>query len=84
MASGPAEPPPPEQPQDARSERSAPTLGRRADAPEQPPGERFGPLTITRVVKDDGRSLILYAHDEAQTELDVATASPPELGDGQA
>ena len=64
MASGPAEPPSPEQPQDARSERSAPTPRRREDTPEQPPGERFGPLTITRVVKDDGRALILYGHDE--------------------
>jgi hypothetical protein len=32
----------------------------RADEDERP-GERFGPLTLTRRVKDDGRTLILYA-----------------------
>jgi len=32
----------------------------RADERERP-GERVGPLTLTRRVKDDGRGLILYA-----------------------
>jgi len=27
-------------------------------------GEHAGPLAITRHVKDDGRALILYAHDQ--------------------
>lgn len=27
-------------------------------------GERFGELSLTRLEKDDGRSLILYAHPE--------------------
>jgi hypothetical protein len=32
---------------------------RRWSEPERP-GERVGPLTLTRLVKDDGRALILY------------------------
>jgi hypothetical protein len=36
--------------------------GRRGRAQEHKrAGERFGPLTMTRRVKDDGRALILYA-----------------------
>jgi hypothetical protein len=27
----------------------------------EPKAERFGPLTLTRVSKDDGRALILYS-----------------------
>jgi hypothetical protein len=51
--------------------------------------ERSGPLTITRVVKDDGRSLILYGHAESQGELAEAehedvTARKPEDRDGPA
>jgi hypothetical protein len=46
-----------------------------ADArpPEDPPREagaeqRYGPLAIARVHKDDGRALILYGHAEVQSE----------------
>jgi hypothetical protein len=27
-------------------------------------GERFGPLALARVGKDDGRALIIYSHEE--------------------
>lgn len=36
---------------------------RRPPARSEPP-ERFGPLTLTRHAKDDGRVLILYSSDE--------------------
>jgi hypothetical protein len=41
-----------------------------AGSPDQPAPdggaqeERYGILTLTRMRKDDGRSLILYSHDE--------------------
>jgi hypothetical protein len=28
----------------------------------QPPPQRYGPLALVRVVKDDGRALILFGH----------------------
>jgi hypothetical protein len=41
-------------------------------------------LTITRVVKDDGRALILYGHAESSAELDDETAAEPERRSGPA
>jgi hypothetical protein len=29
-------------------------------------GERFGPLVLARVGKDDGRALIIYSHEELE------------------
>jgi len=39
-------------------ERDARTTSERA------PQERYGPLTLERHAKDDGRALVLYAHTE--------------------
>jgi hypothetical protein len=33
----------------------------RRQSEQERQGERFGPLVLTRYVKDDGRALILYA-----------------------
>jgi hypothetical protein len=30
----------------------------------QPPPERYGPLALVRVTKDDGRKLIVFSHAE--------------------
>jgi hypothetical protein len=40
------------------------------DRPERPPeeGERFGPLRLQRITKDDGRLLILYSREEEAEE----------------
>lgn len=48
-----------------------------ADQPpdERPAEERYGPLAIGRMSKDDGRSLILYSHDEDGGESAPAPAS---------
>jgi hypothetical protein len=35
--------------------------------PSSTPVERFGPLTVTRLRKDDGRSLIVYRRVERET-----------------
>jgi hypothetical protein len=35
--------------------------------------ERFGPLAIARVGKDDGRALIIYSHAERETHEDGET-----------
>jgi hypothetical protein len=43
-----------------RDERQSASVRGQADERERP-GERVGPLTLTRRVKDDGRGLILYA-----------------------
>ena len=57
MAGKPTEPPP--------AERSG--VGRRADGRERERrGERTGPVAITRLVKDDGRALILYTAQEGR------------------
>jgi hypothetical protein len=85
MASGPAQPPPPEQPHgDSAGDR----LGARASEPEpleHTADEHFGPLSVTRVSKDDGRALILYGHDESQSELDdEAAVAEPERQDDPA
>src|SRR3954470_9748899 len=55
-------------------------------SPDQPapdggvPEERYGILTLARFRKDDGRSLILYSHDEDGADVDEAAARA--LGDG--
>ena len=83
MPSGPAQPPSPERPQSGGDgDRTSAALGGR-DGTELRSEERCGPLTITRVRKDDGRSLILYGHAESQAELaraerEDATAREPE------
>jgi hypothetical protein len=41
--------------------------------PSDPPGERYGPLAITRTVKDDGRALILFAYEERAGEEPAQT-----------
>ena len=37
-------------------------LQRRMSAKPPPPTERYGPLGLVRIVKDDGRALILFSH----------------------
>jgi hypothetical protein len=69
MPSDPAQPPSPKRPQSAGADdRPSPAPGEQQSV-ELAVEERSGPLTITRVVKDDGRSLILYGHAESQAEL---------------
>jgi hypothetical protein len=34
-------------------------------APPPPPPEHYGPLELVRVVKEDGRALILFSHPRA-------------------
>jgi hypothetical protein len=78
MAVGPAQPPSPEQPRGAHSsDRPPPPDGADATA-EQGAEQRFGPLTIARVEKDDGRALILYSHDEEPSpqKSDVSATGP--------
>jgi hypothetical protein len=81
MASGPAQPPPPHG--DGAGDRSE-AQASRPDALAGAAGERFGPLALTRVSKDDGRALILYGHDESQAEPDDAAAAEPERQDDPA
>jgi hypothetical protein len=38
----------------------------REPASPGPSGERFGPLTLARVGKEDGRALILYSHEQRE------------------
>jgi hypothetical protein len=38
-------------------------IGQEAQNQAERAQERFGPVTITRLVKDDGRALIVYARD---------------------
>jgi hypothetical protein len=79
MPSGPAQPPSPKRPQDAGNEdRTSAAADAQHDA-ELGVEERSGPLTITRVVKDDGRSLILYGHSAAQAELEDAAELEEEV-----
>jgi hypothetical protein len=47
--------------------------------PEPAPQERYGPLALAFVRKDDGRSLILYSHDEDREDA-VETSQPPRPG----
>jgi hypothetical protein len=84
MSSGPAQPPSPEQPQSAGAKDRAGAASDEQDGVELRADERTGPLTIMRVAKDDGRSLILYGHDESPAELEAATACELERRDGPA
>jgi hypothetical protein len=52
MAPTPPERPSPERPQ--------------SDQPSSAREEHSGPLTIERMVKEDGRALILYTHEERE------------------
>lgn len=72
MADMPAEPSHPIQApsthrEDDRQAEQQTQAEREARADDDPhaerPAERFGPLTLRRHVKHDGRALILYAHD---------------------
>jgi hypothetical protein len=83
MASGPAQPPPPEQPHGDGAGARSKAQASEPDAQASAAGERFGPLTVTRVSKDDGRALILYGHDESHAELDddAAAAEPKRQDD---
>lgn len=75
MAVGPIQPPSPEQ---RPGDRPLPP-GRDDATPEQATEERFGPLRITRVEKDDGRALILYSHDEQpRPQAGDASAQEPD------
>jgi hypothetical protein len=78
MAVGPAQPASPKQP---HGDRPPPPEHDEA-TPEPASDERFGPLTITRVQKDDGRALILYGHDE-EPPSQTADASVTEPDDGR-
>lgn len=53
-----------------------------AASPERPAQERFGPLAIARLQKDDGRSLIIYSHDENGAEAGAAP-DPAPAGDDE-
>jgi hypothetical protein len=50
---------PPHRDAEGRRPENSSERARAADEHKRP-GERFGPLTLTRRVKDDGRALILY------------------------
>jgi hypothetical protein len=50
--------------------------------PEPAPQERYGLLALARVRKDDGRSLILYSHEENRDGAVEAPESPPAAGHG--
>jgi hypothetical protein len=78
MVVGPVQPPSPQQPPDGRSSDRPPPPGHEDAASEQTSEERFGPLTITRVAKDDGRALSLYSHDEepAPATDDTSVSEP--------
>jgi hypothetical protein len=84
MAPGPAQPPPPEQPHDAPPGEGAQAPPRDGGAPGQAPDDRYGPLSLERVVKDDGRALILYGHDESPAELGDTVARERAHGDSSA
>ena len=55
MAGKPIDPPPARPSKGARSGERDERLGA---------GERYGPVAITRLLKDDGRHLILYCRTE--------------------
>jgi len=81
MAVGPAQPPSPEQPPNAGSSERAPQPPHTDDTSQEAVGEHYGPLELTRIRKDDGRSLILYGHDE-QPPPQAGNASATESDDG--
>jgi hypothetical protein len=59
-----------------------------AGSPDQPApdgggrAERYGILALARMRKDDGRSLILYSHDEDGGDASETSGSAP-AGDGK-
>jgi hypothetical protein len=69
MPSDPGQPPSPERPQSVGDDDRLSAASGGRDEVELGAEERSGPLKITRVVKDDGRSLILYGHAESPAEL---------------
>jgi hypothetical protein len=67
MARKPAAPPPFGGAEPGRAKvGEPPARGDRGNTGERfdPTGERFGPLALARVGKDDGRALIVYSHEE--------------------
>ena len=50
-----------------------------SDRPPSEQDERFGPLALARTRKDDGRALILYAHDERDRERERPIEDRPAL-----
>ena len=90
MPSGPAQPPSPERPQSGDADDRTSAASDEQDRSELESEQRSGPLRITRVLKDDGRALILYGHDESQAELGGqaelgnAPARDPQHRDGPA
>ncbi|HEV3048485.1 MAG TPA: hypothetical protein VGY13_14115 [Solirubrobacteraceae bacterium] len=67
MASNRAEPgPSPSSGSGQQRGRPAGRPGCRPDAAAPPADERFGPLALVRSAKEDGRQLILYAHDDRE------------------
>jgi hypothetical protein len=51
-------------------------------APDDAQEERYGILALERMSKDDGRSLILYSHDEDGDEAGEAS-NPSPADDGE-
>jgi hypothetical protein len=49
-----------------------------AQAEQPAPSERFGPLALTRLRKDDGRALLLYAWTPADADAPRRAAEPPD------
>jgi hypothetical protein len=45
-------------------------------APDDAQEERYGVLTLARFEKDDGRSLILYSHDEDVDDAGESDRAP--------
>ena len=48
-----------------------------------PSGERFGPLTLARTGKEDGRALILYWHEEREQHHEGAGHEPRDRPEGR-
>jgi hypothetical protein len=67
MARKPAAPPPSGGAEPGRPKIGEPAArGDRTGTGERfgPSGERFGPLALARLGKDDGRALIIYSHED--------------------
>jgi hypothetical protein len=75
MAAGPDQPPSPEQPPGTGSGERGSQPPHSNEASREAVNERYGPLELTRLRKDDGRALILYSHDEGP---------PPQASDDSA
>ena len=54
----------PSDPRTSAHSKAAAKKGRKARTQVVEPDERYGPVTLTRYVKDDGRALILYTRDD--------------------